>query len=632
MKIGDLFLELNLGGDDKVKASLKSVKDALSNIVAPDLDFKNESKTLGFFKSLSESLKQLGSQFKSSKIDYDSLQDSLEKKTGKKYGSDFLKNLHQKSPQEFDQILSENKLEPKLFKRPESLKGFKDKADDAKKNLKDFFDQKPPDKTDKSLKEVETGLKGISAVSFEAKAAILGSMYALERLFASSNQTGVGLKNFTALTGVSAQTLQQYQYAARQVGVSNEEVQSTFEGLQSLMTKQKLGLGGPGKFAEFAATMGGITAQDIDKFIANPELLIQKLQDYAKKEKRVGVRNEVISSFVGKGFAGALVQNAFTPEILGKAPTYSDKEIQAIAKGAAVWRNLGVEIEMAIGRFNAKHGEQLASIFKTIVDLGLRLTGIALDLVRNFAGMGQIKDIFKDISTYIQFAFANVQTAFKPIADFIFKADGLADSFKTLYNNIIIFDSIKSIFTDIINIFQKMIDILSIVGSKIFKIGSDFKAFEVIGKTISAIFEGIATTVNGVSIVLDKLDTYLKGGKEGEAVKEQTTDFFKELPSVFSEMLKSINPLNQTQSATATGVPPLLKLVVPEAPNLQNINNNIVPKTSTSTTTSTSNTFNVHQSLKFGTDASNNPKQAATEMKKAVNDAFRQFSSQIQGS
>lgn len=253
---------------------------------------------------------------------------------------------------------------------------------------------KGTEKTLGAFTNVKKGLSDTASISLEAKAGIIGAMYALERLFSASGKTGTGLSQFNALTGESTKTLQQYQYAARQVGVSNEEVTGSFKSLQSVMTKTLMGQGAPSGLARVSQLTGGITPQDIDKFSKNPELLIQKLQQYAQKEKNIGLRNETLKSFgLSEGIIAGLSKNAFNAPTLNKAPTYSDKEIGKLNQANIAWSNLGNTIEMAVGKFNAKHGASLVGDISKLVPQVLKLVEAFVKLAETlkiFEGIGKV--------------------------------------------------------------------------------------------------------------------------------------------------------------------------------------------------------------------------------------------------
>ena len=231
--------------------------------------------------------------------------------------------------------------------------------------------------TDKSIglvKSLRGGLQETTAASLQTKAAILGAAYALKEMFSTSNQVGTDLVNMSTALGISTKTLQQYQYAARQVGVSNQEMDGTFKGLQAAMTKIRLYGDAPKGLAWVAQKVGGMQDKNIDDYMKNPAELIQKLQEYAQKEDNAGIRNEVLSTFgISGGVGAAMRRNAFRPEVLNAAPTYSDSEANSLDKSRAAWSNLGTKVEMAFGHFNAKHGQDIVKNLSLITDQAIKL-------------------------------------------------------------------------------------------------------------------------------------------------------------------------------------------------------------------------------------------------------------------
>lgn len=257
---------------------------------------------------------------------------------------------------------------------------------------------KGSEKTLDQVSNVKKGIGDIASTSLEAKAALVGAMYALEQLFASSGRAGTDLTNFNALTGESVKTLQQYQYAARQVGVSNEAVSSTFKTLQDQMTNAAfLGKGGPAGMAHVAQVLHENFSQvDIQKFAKSPELLLQKLQAYAAKETNIGLRNATLKSFgLGDEMIAALTRQAFKPEVLRKAPTYSDNEVKQLDKANIAWSNLGNKIQMAVGHFNALHGATLVKEISMIVNQVIKLSEAFVKLAEKlhlFQGLAKVFD------------------------------------------------------------------------------------------------------------------------------------------------------------------------------------------------------------------------------------------------
>src|SRR5690606_31861901 len=91
--------------------------------------------------------------------------------------------------------------------------------------------------------------------------------------------------------------------------------------------------------------------------------------------QHAGLRNEVLKSFgLGDDMIAALTRNAFTPEVMAKAPLYSDAEIERLDKANAAWKNLGQTIQMAFGRFNSEYGPEMVQNISNLVPEVIRLT------------------------------------------------------------------------------------------------------------------------------------------------------------------------------------------------------------------------------------------------------------------
>lgn len=263
---------------------------------------------------------------------------------------------------------------------------------------------KGSEKTLGALTGVKKGLGEAKSMSIEAKAAIVGAVYALERLFAASGAMGTSLTNFNALTGLSAKQLQQWQYAARQAGVANEEFTGSIKSVQNSMTNMLLGKGAPEGLAMVAQKVGFDPKRARDTFY-----VLEQLQKFARSAP-ADVGNSVLKSFgLGEGTIAAMRRNAFTPDVMSKAPTYNDSQIQALDKANIAWSNLGSKIEMAVGKFNAKHGLQLVRDISMVTDQVLKLieafVGLA-DKLKIFSVIGKVFEgwtsIFKGVSEGVE--------------------------------------------------------------------------------------------------------------------------------------------------------------------------------------------------------------------------------------
>lgn len=230
---------------------------------------------------------------------------------------------------------------------------------------------KGSDKSLAAVTDLKKGLVQTKEVSLEAKAALIGAMYALERLFSASGQRGTDLTNFNATVGVSIKTLQEYQYAARSVGASNDEMAGTFKSVQSAMTNIALGKGAPEsmerimKFTrDFKAGIGANGLLDAKFNATHPEVFMQRLQLYAQREKALGnlalARKDLGDFGVGDNIQRGLYEGVFNQQMFAKAPKYNEGEVAGLDKSRAAFANVGNDIEMMTGRLNAKFGPAFA--------------------------------------------------------------------------------------------------------------------------------------------------------------------------------------------------------------------------------------------------------------------------------
>lgn len=500
---------------------------------------------------------------------------------------------------------------------------------------------KGTDKTVGAISNVKKGLQETASVSLEAKAAIIGAMYALERLFSKSGAVGTGLTNFNAvLGGKTTQTLQNYEYAARQVGLSNEETERTFVSLQQAMAKIQTGQGAPAGFAQLAMMTGNISTQDVDRFMKNPELLLQRLQDYAQKEKRIGVRNEVLRSFVGENMIAALARNAFTKESLSRAPTYSDKEIAQLDKANIAWSNLSTKIEMAIGHFNARHGVDLAKDFTTLVNAALRFSEILFSIgeklhVFDFLNYSfklagdsakwlgdQVSDLLKEIEkpvgkkdsgivAFLKQMYVSAKETYKKIKIFFDQ-----NNFEQIEAKFIKFANSGGAVTDIVKTFQNLRDIISDTVDILEVLIKDTKG---IGEIFNMIPKGWSLLTDSIKNQLDAVSKGLKDPKEALKLKEDTKNTLIDLLNF--ALLPEPSADNKEKAPSGGIGSDILNFLLKA----------ITPSVQPAPVEKTQN-FNINQNLHFDQNQSKDAHSIGRELKKQIDHVLRTSSAQIQGS
>jgi len=243
---------------------------------------------------------------------------------------------------------------------------------------------KGSDQSVKAISGVNKGLEGVVSTSLEAKAAIVGALYALEQLMSTSMKTGNGLAQFSTQTGQSAEMLQRYQYAARQVGVSNEEVEGSFRSLQKSMLSHLSGEGSPSGLAMVKNLVG----LDMNR-LRDTAYVMQQLQAAAQKLPP-DLAQKIIGSFgPSAGMIGAMQRNAFNANTMSHAPIYSDAQIGQLQKVDVAWANIGQQIKMATGFLVAKHGKELTDDISKVVTEVTKL----VDVLAKFAEKAKIFEV-----------------------------------------------------------------------------------------------------------------------------------------------------------------------------------------------------------------------------------------------
>ncbi len=253
---------------------------------------------------------------------------------------------------------------------------------------------KGAEKTVSALGNIKKGLGEVSSMSIEAKAGILGAMYGLERMMAISGAAGTGLTNFSALTGLSAQSLQQWQYAARQAGVSSDELTGSLKGVQNSMSNMLMGKGAPEGIALVSKAVGGLDPTKYRDTFYMMTQLQKAMQTMSVEQGNIAGKSFGLS----EGVIAGMRRNVFTPEMFAKAPTYSPNEIKSLDKSNIGWANLGNKIEMGFGHINAKHGQQLVADISKLVTETMKFIEALTVLAEKFKIFETIGVVFDGIT------------------------------------------------------------------------------------------------------------------------------------------------------------------------------------------------------------------------------------------
>lgn len=250
---------------------------------------------------------------------------------------------------------------------------------------------------DKALKQTKGTLGEIKTSAVAATLAISAIFYKLEKMVAQSNALGMGLSQFNALTGQSTEMIQQWQYAGRQFGATNEDIAGSFKAVQQAMTAMQT-TGSMPEYYGFVQEKVGLDTGRLD----DTKYVMQQLDKYAKTVPPQ-LASQVLKSFgVSEKMIGAMLQDAFTDKRLSKAPKgFSLPELHHLRDIGAAWDNLGTKIERAVARLNLNHGGKMIQDLNKFTDSALRLANALLTLsesLKLFQGLSWVVEKMADLT------------------------------------------------------------------------------------------------------------------------------------------------------------------------------------------------------------------------------------------
>lgn len=227
------------------------------------------------------------------------------------------------------------------------------------------------DKAVQAMGGVNTGLKNVGSSSLAAKAAILGVIYGLERMMSASAAQGNNLMQFANFTGLSADKLQRWQYAARQSMVSADDMQGSIVGLQGSMSKMIM----TGQAPDGRAAVANITGADFEHRARDTMYIMDKLREYAQKTAdSPDISNQMLASF---GLSPAVIQMLRTSKVdldkINPSNFYSKADAGQLQKVGVAWENLGAKAQKLFGNFTAKHGLGIVSEISKITEQVFRM-------------------------------------------------------------------------------------------------------------------------------------------------------------------------------------------------------------------------------------------------------------------
>lgn len=213
---------------------------------------------------------------------------------------------------------------------------------------------KGTDKTLNAFVQVKSGLSGIASTSLEAKAAIAGMLYGIEQLMSSSAQLGTNLVNFNALTGENIEKLSRLGNAAKLGGSSLEELESSMQNIQKIMTQfQSIG-----QMPQGAQLFFGKTNFDREK-AGDLDYVLDKLREFSKMKEFPGLRNLVANQMgISGNLLAAMNRGFLDPDKLSRMPHINESQARALDRVRQQMSMIEISWQKTFANLTSQNGGQ----------------------------------------------------------------------------------------------------------------------------------------------------------------------------------------------------------------------------------------------------------------------------------
>lgn len=247
---------------------------------------------------------------------------------------------------------------------------------------------------------MRTALNDTAKMSLEAKAGIIGAMYALEQFLSKGTDRATGLENMSAVLGVSVQRLQQLGNAALESRTPLETVTQTLLTAQQGLAK----LNAEGQTMPWMARF--IQFSGAFKLGPNPFMYLQQhieelpkfIQQYADVEKDPAMRNYVLNQLGFGGLTAAVARGNFRPDALARAakmPSLTAGETTQLDQLRVQMAKLNEQIEISLSKTMLKFGPGMFGDIKKVVGEFLQLTDAAATLAKEMGALKIIGTVFE---------------------------------------------------------------------------------------------------------------------------------------------------------------------------------------------------------------------------------------------
>ncbi len=194
------------------------------------------------------------------------------------------------------------------------------------------------------LSGVKNWLTDITASGLAAKAAIIGAVYALERMTKASGQFGNDVKNLSVLTGIDTTKIQQWAEYMRLGGASAEDAHQAL--LAASKTQAEIA---KGNYPSGLGRILSVTQTNLQDVINNPLKFAEMVKKYIETSKEdISLINNAVESVGGTaGFITAVRRNPGKDIYNIKANIADENQIKKLAQVNQAWS----DFEKTLSRF-----------------------------------------------------------------------------------------------------------------------------------------------------------------------------------------------------------------------------------------------------------------------------------------
>lgn len=215
-------------------------------------------------------------------------------------------------------------------------------------------------------------------MSLKTKAGILGVVYAFEQMITKSAAFGMNMKNFNAVTGLSTTAVQNLQNAARQYGVTADEVSGSVAQIQKSMYDMMMGKGAPGALGWFSRAGVDLDFKKAIDPSKGPLYMVEKYQEFVKKAEPGLVSALAPVSTKMQAFFKQNTANLWHNNL---GPVLSPQQLSSLQKAESSVLNLENAFSHGMDKFTIKHGDKMITdlngITKALFNLIDALTSLA---------------------------------------------------------------------------------------------------------------------------------------------------------------------------------------------------------------------------------------------------------------